>query len=126
MYHHLHLNLMKCEIFFREEDRKIHEIHIHRCHILQDQRGWKIWEQALYEYNGIDDEGKMGILSCKLCDSETEIEWESFFDDLKEKGIRDVKLVISNDHKGIQESVTRSFLGAAWQYCHVHFMRNIK
>ncbi|MCW6168519.1 MAG: transposase, partial [Thermoplasmatales archaeon] len=27
--------------------------------------------------------------------------------------------------KGIQESVARSFLGAAWQFCHVHFMRNL-
>jgi len=34
--------------------------------------------------------------------------------------------VISDGHKGIQESVTRSFLGAAWQYCHVHFMRNLQ
>ena len=34
-----------------------------------------------------------------------------------------VELVISNGHRGMQESVTRSFLGAAWQFCHVHFMR---
>jgi len=33
--------------------------------------------------------------------------------------------VISDGHKGIQEAVTRSFLGASWQYCHVHFMRNL-
>ena len=32
---------------------------------------------------GIDSEGRREILSCKLCDSETEMEWESFFDDLK-------------------------------------------
>ena len=33
--------------------------------------------------------------------------------------------MISDGHRGIQESVTRSFLGAAWQFCHVHFMRNL-
>ncbi|MGC9294936.1 MAG: transposase, partial [Thermoplasmata archaeon] len=32
----------------------------------------------------------------------------------------------SDGHRGIQESVARSFLGAAWQYCHVHFMRNLQ
>ena len=74
---------------------------------------------------GIDNEGKREILSCKLCDSETEMEWESFFDDLKERGLKGVELVISDGHKGIQGAVTRSFLGAAWQYCHVHFMRNL-
>jgi transposase-like protein len=34
-------------------------------------------------------------------------------------------MVISDGHKGIQESITRSFLGAAWQFCNVHFMRNL-
>ncbi|MGC8547359.1 MAG: transposase, partial [Thermoplasmata archaeon] len=40
--------------------------------------------------------------------------------------LRGVELVISDGHRGIQESVARSFLGAAWQYCHVHFMRNLQ
>ena len=31
----------------------------------------------------------------------------------------------SDGHKDLQESVVRSFLGAAWQYCHDHFMRNL-
>ena len=50
---------------------------------------------------------------------------ESFFDYLKDRGLKGIELVISDGHKGIQESVTRSFLGAAWQFCHVHFMRNL-
>lgn len=33
--------------------------------------------------------------------------------------------MISDRHKGIMEVVSRSFLGASWQYCYVHFMRNI-
>ncbi len=79
--------------------------------------------KALYVCIGIDNEGKGKILSCKLCDSEMEKKWESFFDDLKERGLNGVGIVISDGHKGIQESVSRSFLGAAWQFCHVHFMR---
>ena len=81
--------------------------------------------KALYVCIGINPEGRREILSAHLYDSETEIQWESFFDDLKDRGLRGVELVISDGHKGIQESVTRSFLGAAWQYCHVHFMRNL-
>ena len=83
----------------------------------------KYGNKALYVCIGIDSEGKMEILSYKLCDSETEMEWESFFDDLKERGLKGFELVISDSHRGIQESVTRSFLGAAWQFCHVHFMK---
>ena len=85
----------------------------------------KYRSRALYVCIGINPEGRREILSARLYDSETEIEWESFFDDLKNRGLTGVELVISDGHKGIQESVTRSFLGAAWQYCHVHFMRNL-
>ena len=53
------------------------------------------------------------------------MECELFFDDLKERELQGLELVISDGHRGIQESVTRSFMGAAWQFCHVHFMRNL-
>ena len=36
-----------------------------------------------------------------------------------------VELVISDAHKGIQKAVKSSFLGASWQYCHVHFSRAV-
>lgn len=86
----------------------------------------KYRNKALYVCIGINPEGRREILSsARLYDSETEVEWESFFDDLKNRGLTGVDLVISDGHKGIQESVTRSFLGVAWQYCHVHFMRNL-
>ncbi len=81
--------------------------------------------KALYMCIGINPDGRREILSARLYDSETEVEWESFFDDLKNRGLKGVELVISDGHKGIMESVTRSFLGASWQYCHVHFMRNL-
>ncbi len=85
----------------------------------------KYRSRALYVCIGINPEGRREILSARLYDSETEIEWESFFDDLKNRGLKGVELVISDGHRGIQESVTRSFIGAAWQFCHVHFMRNL-
>ena len=85
----------------------------------------KYRSKALYVCIGINPEGRREILSARLYDSETEIEWESFFDDLKNRGLTGVELAISDVHNGIQESVTRSFLGAAWQFCHVHFMRNL-
>ena len=85
----------------------------------------KYRSRALYVCIGINPEGRREILSARLYDSETDIEWESFFDDLKSRGLTGVELVISDGHKGIHESVTKSFPGAAWQYCHVHFMRNL-
>lgn len=48
-----------------------------------------------------------------------------FFQDLKERGLRGVKLVISDGHNGIQEAVKKEFLGASWQVCTVHYERAI-
>ena len=105
-------------------DRPMKFIYIDATYFKTREDG-RYGNRALYVCIGIDSEGRREILSCKLCDSETEMEWESFFDDLKGRGLKGVELVISDGHRGIQESVTRSFLGAAWQFCHVHFMRNL-
>lgn len=80
--------------------------------------------KALYVSIGINGEGRREILSAKLYDSETEVKWEAFFDDLKGRGLKGVELVISDGHRGIMEAVSRSFPGRSWQYRHVHSMRN--
>jgi len=41
------------------------------------------------------------------------------------RGLRGVKLVISDAHVGLKQAIKEVFLGAAWQRCRVHFMRNI-
>ena len=115
----------KVKSFLEEKiERPMRFIYIDATYFKVREDG-KYRNKALYVCIGIDSYGTREILSCKLCDSETEVEWESFFDDLKNRGLKGVELVISDGHKGIQESVTRSFLGAAWQYCHVHFLRNL-
>ena len=43
---------------------------------------------------------------------------------LARRGLRGVKLVISDDHKGLKAAATR-ILGATWQRCRVHFARNL-
>ncbi len=43
---------------------------------------------------------------------------------LARRGLRGVKLVISDDHKGLKAAATR-ILNATWQRCRVHFMRNL-
>jgi putative transposase len=47
------------------------------------------------------------------------------FQDLKDRGLSGVKLVISDGHKGIQKAVEESFLGSSWQMCHVHLIRAV-
>ncbi|AKB75923.1 Mobile element protein [Methanosarcina lacustris Z-7289] len=49
-----------------------------------------------------------------MADSEDSLFWEDLFDDLKERGLRSVKLIVSDGHKGIQKTVRESFIGSSW------------
>ncbi len=46
--------------------------------------------------------------------------WLGLFEDLKERGLAGVQLVISDGHTGIQKAASAAFLGASWQMCSVH------
>lgn len=48
-----------------------------------------------------------------------------FFDDIKERGLIDVKLIISYRHKGIQKTVRETFLGLIWKMCYLHLIRQV-
>ncbi len=74
---------------------------------------------------GIRDDGYREILGAKIADGEDELFWSGLFQDLADRGLSGVKLVISDGHKGIQKAVEKSFLGASWQMCHVHFSRAV-
>jgi len=74
---------------------------------------------------GIDKDGYREPLGVWTADSENETSWTDAFNDLKKRGLRGVKYVVSDDHKGLKKAVFRCFQGALWQRCQVHFMRNI-
>jgi putative transposase len=81
--------------------------------------------KAFLVVTGIRDDGYREILGARIADGEDELFWSGLFQDLIDRGLSGVKLVISDGHKGIQKAVEKSFLGASWQMCHVHFMRAV-
>jgi putative transposase len=74
---------------------------------------------------GINEEGYREIIGFNLANSETEDSWGTFFNSLKERGLKDVRLVTSDNHKGLVNAVKKHFQGASWQRCQTHFSRNI-
>jgi transposase-like protein len=74
---------------------------------------------------GVRGDGYREILGARIADGEDELFWSGLFQDLKDRGLSGVKLVISDGHKGIQKAVDKSFLGASWQMCHVHLVRAV-
>ena len=81
--------------------------------------------KAFLIVTGIRDDGYREILGAKITDSESEGFWSGLFDELIDRGLKDVKLVVSDGHKGIQSAVSSRFLGATWQMCQVHFSRAV-
>jgi len=81
--------------------------------------------KAFMIVTGIRDDGYREILGARIADGEDELFWSGLFQDLEDRGLSGVKLVVSDGHKGIQKAVERSFLGASWQMCHVHLMRAV-
>jgi putative transposase len=73
---------------------------------------------------GIRSDGFREILSVDIGDSENEVDWGRIFKQLKERGIKKVEYVVSDDHQGLVNALQRHFQGAVWGRCQVHFMRN--
>jgi len=59
-------------------------------------------------------------LAVDVADSESEATYDALFRSLKERGLRGVQLVTSDDHRGLVSAVQRHFQGASWQRCQVH------
>ena len=73
---------------------------------------------------GANTDGRREVLGMQVGASEAEPFWTEFLRSLMRRGLRGVKLVISDAHEGIKAAVTK-VLCATWQRCRVHFMRNV-
>jgi hypothetical protein len=72
---------------------------------------------------GRDHRGQREVLCLKVDASEAEPFWTEFLRSLNRRGLRVVKLVISDSHEGLKVAASK-VLKATWQRCRVHFMRN--
>ena len=72
---------------------------------------------------GVNADGRREVLGMDIGPSEAETFWTGFLRKLARRGLRGVKLVVSDAHEGIKASVSK-ILTASWQRCRVHFMRN--
>lgn len=81
--------------------------------------------KAVLIISGVRSDGIREILGMSVATSENEQYWRSLFEELKERGLTGVQLVISDGHLGIQKAVLEGFPNSSWQMCLVHFQRAI-
>jgi putative transposase len=71
----------------------------------------------------VDTEGRREIVGLHIGPSEAETFWATFLRSLVKRGLKGVKLVVSDAHEGLKGAIRR-VLGATWQRCRVHWMRS--
>jgi len=87
--------------------------------------GHRVQNMAVAVVVGLDEQGRRDILAVEPMYEESEATYQALFDNLKDRGLKSVWLVVSDAHKGLAKAIQSSFVGCSWQRCKVHFMRNI-
>jgi len=92
---------------------------------LKGRVGGQVVSRAVVVATGVTITGEREVLGCAVGDTETEVFWSEFFRALRTRGLHGVRLVISDHHDGLKAAIAKCFVGAGWQRCRVHFMRNV-
>src|SRR4051812_14203247 len=87
------------------------------------RRNHQIVSVAVIVAVGVNTDGRREVLGMTIGHSEAEPFWVEFLRSLARRGLRGVKLVVSDAHEGLKAAITK-VLSATWQRCRVHFMRN--
>ena len=87
------------------------------------REGGRIVSVAVIIAVGVNADGRREVLGMAIGPSEAEPFWTAFLRSLTARGLRGVKLVVSDAHEGLKAAAKKVF-GATWQRCRVHFRRN--
>jgi transposase-like protein len=90
---------------------------------LKVRRGGRIVSVAAIVAVAVNTDGRREVLGIDVMPSEAEGFWSEFLRSLADRGLRGVKLIIADEHKGLKAAADK-VLGATIQRCRVHFMRN--
>jgi putative transposase len=74
---------------------------------------------------GVTEQGDRTVLGAATGPSEDHQFWTSFLRSLVKRGLKGVRLVISDAHEGLRQAIAKVLHEASWQRCRVHFMRNV-
>ena len=85
----------------------------------------RVTSQATVVAIGISSEGERRVLGLDVGPSEDRAFWTAFLRTLVKRGLRGIRLIVSDAHEGLKQAIATVLSGATWQRCRVHFMRNL-
>ena len=74
---------------------------------------------------GVNDQGEREVLGVQVANNEMQASWKQFLESLVARGLRGVRLVMSDAHAGLRNAVRAVLNATTWQRCYVHFIRDI-
>lgn len=92
---------------------------------LKAHQGPHVVAKAVVIATGVTSAGVREVLGLAVGDSEDGAFWTDFLRSLRGRGLDGVRLVISDAHQGLKGAIAAILLGAAWQRCKIHFLRNV-
>jgi putative transposase len=84
--------------------------------------GGRVVRKCLVIAHGVHESGRREVIGIDCGEAETEAFWRAFLGGLVKRGLNGVQLVVSDAHEGLKNAIGQ-VLGAPWQRCTVHFLR---
>jgi len=88
------------------------------------REGGRIVDCAVLVATGVTADGKRRVLGVSVALSEAEVHWRAFLDSLLARGLRGVKLIVSDDHAGLKAARRATLPSVPWQRCQFHLQHN--
>lgn len=89
------------------------------------REGGRVVNVATVIATAVNAQGQREVLGLDVVTNEDGAGWQAFLRGLAARGLSGVKLVVSDDHRGLKSALAAELPGAAWQRCRTHFMRNL-
>lgn len=93
--------------------------------VMKCREGGRIVNVACLIAVGANDDGHREVLGLDVVTAEDGAGWLAFLRSLRARGLKGVKLVVSDAHPGLRDAIASVLRGASWQRCRTHFIRNL-
>lgn len=92
---------------------------------LKVRDGKHVVSRAVLVAFGVNQDGYREVLGVGVANNEMESAWRSFLAGLVQRGLRGVRMVVSDAHSGLRKAIQAVLNGTTWQRCYVHFIREM-
>lgn len=84
----------------------------------------QVRDLAVLKAVGVNQQGYREVLGISCSLSEAEVHWRNFLENLLQRGLKGVELIISDDHAGLRAALKAVLPSAPWQRCLFHLAQN--